>query len=139
MSSAPAKHQCPPDVYCSTAGCMNYVEVAIPFFILAMLVEFLYGKLVKRQTYRLADTVNSLQLGTLSRLVDVLRLGFSAMVFGALVQVARRSAVVDGFGVAVGRRVRRLRLLLLLGIASATSGASCGPRTSLITRAKSST
>jgi sterol desaturase/sphingolipid hydroxylase (fatty acid hydroxylase superfamily) len=65
---------------------MNYVEVAIPFFILAMLVEFLYGKLVKRQTYRLADTVNSLQLGTLSRLVDVLRLGFSAIVFGALVK-----------------------------------------------------
>ncbi|HKR33519.1 MAG TPA: sterol desaturase family protein [Steroidobacteraceae bacterium] len=65
---------------------MNYVEVAIPFFILAMLVEFLYGKLVKRQTYRLADTVNSLQLGTLSRLVDVLRLGFSAVVFGALVK-----------------------------------------------------
>jgi sterol desaturase/sphingolipid hydroxylase (fatty acid hydroxylase superfamily) len=67
-------------------GGMNYVEVAIPFFILAMLVEFLYGKLVKRQTYRLADTVNSLQLGTLSRLVDVLRLGFSAVVFGALVK-----------------------------------------------------
>jgi sterol desaturase/sphingolipid hydroxylase (fatty acid hydroxylase superfamily) len=65
---------------------MNYVEVAIPFFILAMLVEFFYGKLVKRQTYRLADTVNSLQLGTLSRLVDVLRLGFSAVVFGALVK-----------------------------------------------------
>lgn len=65
---------------------MNYVEVAIPFFILAMLVEFLYGKLVKRQTYRLADTVSSLQLGTLSRLVDVLRLGFSAVVFGTLVQ-----------------------------------------------------
>jgi sterol desaturase/sphingolipid hydroxylase (fatty acid hydroxylase superfamily) len=69
-----------------TAGGMNYVEVAIPFFIAAMLVEFLYGKLVKRQTYRLADTVNSLQLGTLSRLVDVLRLGFSAVVFGALVK-----------------------------------------------------
>jgi len=65
---------------------MNYVEGAIPFFILAMLVEFLYGKLVKRQTYRLADTVNSLQLGTLSRLVDVLRLSFSAVVFGALVK-----------------------------------------------------
>jgi alkylglycerol monooxygenase len=66
-------------------GGMNYVEVAIPFFILAMLVEFVYGKLAKRQTYRLADTVNSLQLGTLSRLMDVLRLGFSAVVFGTLV------------------------------------------------------
>jgi alkylglycerol monooxygenase len=65
---------------------MNYVEVAIPFFILAMLVEYLYGRFAKRQTYRLADTVNSLQLGTLSRLVDVLRLGFSAVVFGALVK-----------------------------------------------------
>jgi alkylglycerol monooxygenase len=65
---------------------MNYVEVAIPFFILAMALEFLYGKLAKRQTYRLSDTVNSLQLGVLSRLVDVLRLGFSAVVFGALVQ-----------------------------------------------------
>lgn len=65
---------------------MNYVEVAIPFFILAMLVEYLYGKLRRKQTYRLSDTVNSLQLGTLSRLVDVLRLSFSAVVFGALVK-----------------------------------------------------
>jgi alkylglycerol monooxygenase len=65
---------------------MNYVVVAIPYFILAMLVEYCYGKLVKRQTYRLADTVNSLQLGTLSRLVEVLRLGFAAIVFGALVK-----------------------------------------------------
>jgi alkylglycerol monooxygenase len=65
---------------------VNYVEVAIPFFILAMGVEFLYGKLAKRQTYRLSDTVNSLQLGVLSRLVDILKLGFSAVVFGALVQ-----------------------------------------------------
>src|SRR4029450_1488704 len=65
---------------------MNYVVVAIPYFILAMLVELFYGKLVNRHTYRLADTVNSLQLGTLSRLVDVLRLGFSAVVFGALVK-----------------------------------------------------
>ncbi|HEX2492574.1 MAG TPA: sterol desaturase family protein [Steroidobacter sp.] len=65
---------------------MNYVEVAIPFFIFAMLVEYLYGKLVGHQTYRLNDTINSLQLGTLSRLVDVLRLGFSAAVFDALVR-----------------------------------------------------
>ena len=121
------------------AGLMNYVEVAIPFFILAMLVEFLYGKLVKRQTYRLADTVNSLQLGTLSRLVDVLRLGFSAMVFGAL---------VNGSGFSSGRWIRRgsgsprsspTTSATTGSIASATSGASCGPRTSLIIRAKSST
>ncbi len=68
---------------------MNYVQAAIPFFILAMGVEFLYGKLVGRQTYRLNDTVNSLALGVLSRLNGVLRLGVSAVAFGALVQYLR--------------------------------------------------
>jgi sterol desaturase/sphingolipid hydroxylase (fatty acid hydroxylase superfamily) len=65
---------------------MNYVTVAVPFFILAMAVECLYGYFAKKQTYRLNDTINSLQLGTLSRLNDVLKLGFSAVVFGALVR-----------------------------------------------------
>src|SRR5688572_2162295 len=85
MSYAAREASLSGDVYCRHGGGMNYVEVAIPFFILAMLVEFVYGKLAKRQTYRLADTVNSLQLGTLSRLMDVLRLGFSAVVVGALI------------------------------------------------------
>ena len=61
---------------------MNYVQLAIPFFIGALLVEFLYGALFRRQTYRLSDTVNSLQLGMLSQLVGVLRLSFSAIVIG---------------------------------------------------------
>jgi alkylglycerol monooxygenase len=65
---------------------MNYVEIAIPFFILAMALEYVYGRVVKRNTYRVNDTLNSLQLGVLSRLVDILKLGFSAVVFGALVQ-----------------------------------------------------
>jgi alkylglycerol monooxygenase len=64
---------------------MNLITLAVPFFILAMAVEFLYGQVMKKQTYRLNDTINSLQLGTLSRLNDVLRLGFSAVVFGAAV------------------------------------------------------
>lgn len=63
---------------------MNYVEVAIPFFILAMGVEYLFGRLVNRQTYRLNDTVNSLAVGVLSRLMDVLRLGVSAVLLGSL-------------------------------------------------------
>jgi sterol desaturase/sphingolipid hydroxylase (fatty acid hydroxylase superfamily) len=66
---------------------MNYVEVAVPFFVLAMLVEFVYGWLAKKQTYRLNDTVNSLQLGTLSQLVNVLKLGFSATVLGWLAEL----------------------------------------------------
>ena len=65
---------------------MNLITLAVPFFILAMAVEFLYGYFVKKQTYRLNDTINSLQLGTLSRLNDVLRLGFSAVVFGTAVR-----------------------------------------------------
>src|SRR5262245_53111225 len=67
---------------------MNYVEVAIPFFILAIALEFLYGLLARKQTYRINDTVNSLSLGVLSRLVDILRLGFAGIVFGTLVQWA---------------------------------------------------
>jgi len=65
---------------------MNYVEVAVPFFILAMALEYLYGRFTKKQTYRLNDTVNSLQLGVLSRLVDVLKLSFASVVFGAVVK-----------------------------------------------------
>lgn len=67
---------------------MNYVEVAIPFFILAMLVELAYGRLTGRQTYRLNDSINSLQLGTLSQLNNVLRLGVSASVLGGLAVLA---------------------------------------------------
>ena len=65
---------------------MNYVEIAIPFFILAMAVEYLYGRLVKRQTYRLNDTLNSLAVGVLSRLMDVLRLGVTAIVLGSFAE-----------------------------------------------------
>lgn len=66
---------------------MNFVQLAIPYFILAILVESIYGYLRNRQTYRLNDTVNSLQMGMLSRLVGVLRLGFSAVVFTQLVSL----------------------------------------------------
>ena len=59
---------------------MNYVQVAIPFFIVALLAECLYGAVRKNQTYRLNDALNSLQLGVLSQLVGVLRLGFAAYV-----------------------------------------------------------
>jgi sterol desaturase/sphingolipid hydroxylase (fatty acid hydroxylase superfamily) len=64
---------------------MNYVKVAVPFFVLLLLVEFLYGLLRKKQTYRLNDTVNSLQMGVISQFKNILRLGFSGVVFGALV------------------------------------------------------
>ena len=59
---------------------MNFVQIAIPFFILALLLEFCYGAFKGRQTYRLNDTVNSLHMGLLSRLIGILRLGFSAII-----------------------------------------------------------
>jgi alkylglycerol monooxygenase len=64
---------------------MNYVTVAIPFFILAMILEYVYGRVRRQQTYRLNDTVNSLTMGSLSRLKSVLALSFSGVVFSSVV------------------------------------------------------
>ena len=46
---------------------MNLVVYAVPFFILAMVVELAYGYLKRRNTYRLNDSVSSLFLGILSQ------------------------------------------------------------------------
>ena len=67
---------------------MNFVEIAIPFFILAMLVELAYGAWKQHQTYRLNDAVASLMMGSLSQLMGVLRLSFSAVVFTSAVKLA---------------------------------------------------
>ncbi len=67
---------------------MNFVELAIPFFILAMLVELAYGAWKQHQTYRLNDAVASLMMGSLSQLMGVLRLSFSAVVFTSAVEFA---------------------------------------------------
>lgn len=66
---------------------MNFVELAIPFFILAMAVELAYGAWKKNQTYRLNDAVASLMMGSLSQLVGVLRLSFAAVVFAGAVEL----------------------------------------------------
>lgn len=67
---------------------MNYVTYAIPFFVLLMLLEYLWGKMKRRQTYRLNDTLNSLSMGLLSRVVDLLRLGFAGVMIESLVRSA---------------------------------------------------
>ncbi len=64
---------------------MNYVTYAVPFFVVAVLFEFLYGRFKHHNTYQLADTINSLQLGTLSRLRGVVQLGLVAITFDAWV------------------------------------------------------
>ena len=67
---------------------MNFVEIAIPFFILAIVIEFAFGIWKKKQTYRLNDAVASLMMGSLSQLVGVLRLSFAAVVLAGAVQWA---------------------------------------------------
>jgi len=59
---------------------MNFVPYAIPFFILAILLEFVYAKVTGHHPYRLNDSLASLSMGTLSRLMGIVRLG----VFGTL-------------------------------------------------------
>jgi sterol desaturase/sphingolipid hydroxylase (fatty acid hydroxylase superfamily) len=65
---------------------MGLVMYAIPFFILAMALEFAYGVVVGRNTYRLADTISSLQLGTLSRLQGLLGLGMGGAAYQAVAE-----------------------------------------------------
>jgi sterol desaturase/sphingolipid hydroxylase (fatty acid hydroxylase superfamily) len=65
---------------------MNYVTYAIPFFILLMALEFAWGQIRHHQTYRLNDTLSSLHLGLLSRVMSLLRLSFSAVFLAWLVR-----------------------------------------------------
>ena len=46
---------------------MDLIQLAVPFFILAMVVELGYGILKGRNTYRLNDAFSSLMLGILSQ------------------------------------------------------------------------
>ena len=60
---------------------MDLILYAIPFFFLAMLLEFVYGLITKKNTYRINDSINSLSMGSLSRLQSLVILGLSASVF----------------------------------------------------------
>ena len=57
---------------------MDLILYAIPVFLLLILVEFSYGLWCARNTYRLNDTINSLSMGTLSRLQALVIVGTSA-------------------------------------------------------------
>ncbi len=49
-----------------------------------MLVEFIYGRVAGKNSYSLADTLNSLHLGTLSRLRGLLQLGLVGLAYQQL-------------------------------------------------------
>ena len=57
---------------------MKIILYAIPGFIFLILLEWLYGLARGRNTYRVADTMTSISLGSISRLRGLLFLGFGA-------------------------------------------------------------
>ena len=60
---------------------MDLVVYAVPFFILAMLVELAWGIRIGRNTYRVNDAVGSLFLGTLSQTQRFVTLGIGGYVY----------------------------------------------------------
>ena len=60
---------------------MDLILYAVPVFFLLILLELGWGILRGRNTYRINDTVNSLSLGSLSRLQSLVVLGLSGMVY----------------------------------------------------------
>ena len=60
---------------------MDLVVYAVPFFILAMLLELAYGVAKGRNTYRLNDSVSSLFLGVLSQARRFVTLGIGGYVY----------------------------------------------------------
>lgn len=65
---------------------MELILYAIPFFFLLIFIELGYGLARKNNTYRLNDTINSLSMGSLSRLQGLVILGFSGGVYELVVQ-----------------------------------------------------
>lgn len=63
---------------------MDYVALAVPFFLIALLVEFAYGWVIKNNTYRINDTIGSLFMGSLRGTSNVLGIGFAGYVFYAI-------------------------------------------------------
>jgi sterol desaturase/sphingolipid hydroxylase (fatty acid hydroxylase superfamily) len=64
---------------------MDLILYAIPFFFLLIFVELAYGVLRGNNTYRINDSINSLSLGSLSRLQALVILGFSGSIYEIIV------------------------------------------------------
>jgi alkylglycerol monooxygenase len=65
---------------------MNLLVYAVPFFILAIVLELAYGLLRQRNTYRLNDSVSSLFLGVLSQARRFVTLGIGGYVYYLMTQ-----------------------------------------------------
>ena len=60
---------------------MDFIQLAVPFFILAMVLELIYGIVRRRNTYRLNDAFSSLMLGILSQARKFIVLGIGGWIF----------------------------------------------------------
>lgn len=65
---------------------MNLVLYAVPFFILAIVLELAYGWATQHNTYRLNDSVSSLSLGVLSQAQRFVTLGVGGYVYFLLTE-----------------------------------------------------
>ena len=60
---------------------MDYVPYAVPFFLLAILVELTYGFIKQNNTYRLNDAISSLFMGSLRTANKLIFIGVGGYVF----------------------------------------------------------
>lgn len=60
---------------------MDYVPYAVPFFLLAILVELSYGWLKNRNTYRANDALSSMFMGALRSTSSALKIGLGGAVY----------------------------------------------------------
>ena len=64
---------------------MDYVPYAVPFFLLAILIELTYGIIKKNNTYRLNDAISSLFMGSLRSANKLIIIGLGGYVFYLIV------------------------------------------------------
>ena len=60
---------------------MDYVPFAVPFFLLAILLELFYGRLKNKNTYRANDALSSMFMGALRSTSSALKIGLGGAVF----------------------------------------------------------
>ena len=60
---------------------MDYVPYAVPFFLLAILLELFYGWLKNKNTYRANDALSSMFMGALRSTSSALKIGLGGAVF----------------------------------------------------------
>ena len=63
---------------------MDYVPYAVPFFLIAILIELAYGIAKKNNTYRLNDAISSLFMGSLLSANKLIIIGLGGYVFYAI-------------------------------------------------------